>query len=182
VVNWRERVERPHHPLNPRHHAHQQPAGAVVADAAAARLLRRNAALLAAAFQVGLGTAALELGTRYATEREQFGRPIGAFQAVKHLLADVAVGLETARAAVDAAAVTADESDDLDAVARAVVAARIVASRAAAAAASACIQVHGGMGYTWDLDAHLYLKRVLVLDQTPGTVDEAVDQLVAALR
>jgi alkylation response protein AidB-like acyl-CoA dehydrogenase len=125
--------------------------------------------------QVGLGLAAVELGTGYAVQRRQFGRAIGSFQAVKHLLADAAVGIEVARAAVDAAAVTVDER--ADAADRAVAAARVVASGGAAAAARACIQVHGGMGYTWELDAHLLLKRVLVLDQTPATVEAALEAL-----
>jgi alkylation response protein AidB-like acyl-CoA dehydrogenase len=148
------------------------PPGEPVGDAEVAASLSRAAALLASAMQVGLGLAAVELGAAYAMQRHQFGRPIGSFQAIKHLLADAAVGLEVARAAVDAAAVTLDEAGD-----RAIAAARIVASDAAGRATRACIQVHGGMGYTWELDAHLLLKRVLVLDQTPSTVEEAIEAL-----
>src|SRR5690606_34310944 len=124
--------------------------------------------------------AAVDLGRGHALEREQFGRPIGGFQAVKHLLADAAVAVETARAAVDAAAVTVDETGGEEA-ARAVASARIVASRAAHRACATCVQVHGGMGYTWELDAHLYLKRAAVLDQVPDTVDAALDLLAAGL-
>jgi alkylation response protein AidB-like acyl-CoA dehydrogenase len=142
--------------------------------------ITRYAALLAAAQQVGLGYAAVDMATAYAKDRQQFGRPIGSFQAVKHLLADAVVGLEVARAAVDAAGVTLDEdgggeggegSDGAD-VDRAVTSARIVASEAAATATRASIQVHGGMGYTWELPAHHFLKRVLVLDQTPAAAAE----------
>jgi alkylation response protein AidB-like acyl-CoA dehydrogenase len=154
-------VERPLDPLTPIHLVDDLPEGDRVGDTTVAL----HAALLAAAQQVGLGYAALDMATGYARERQQFGRPIGSFQAVKHLLADAVVGLEVARAAVDAAAVTADEGGD---VARAVTAARIVASGAAATATRASIQVHGGIGYTWELPVHLYLKRVLVLDQTPA--------------
>ncbi|HEX6569544.1 MAG TPA: acyl-CoA dehydrogenase family protein, partial [Acidimicrobiales bacterium] len=64
---------------------------------------------------------------------------------------------------------------------RAVDAARIVASRAADRATRACVQVHGGMGFTWELDAHLLLKRVLVLDAGIGTPEAAVESLAAAL-
>ena len=173
-------VERPLDPLTPVHLVDALPRGEQVGDAALARLVARHAALLAAAQQVGLGAAAVELATTYAGQREQFGRPIGSFQAVKHLLADAVVGIEVARAAVDAAAVTADEASAPDdpTVERAVASARIVASDAAQRATRASIQVHGGMGYTWELNAHLHLKRVLVLDQTPSTVDDAIDALV----
>ena len=167
-------VERPLDPGTPVHVVDELPAGDRVGDAAAAASLRRAASLLAAAMQVGLGLAAVDLSATYAMQRHQFGRPIGSFQAIKHLLADAAVGLEVARAAVDAAAVTVDEGGASD---RAVAAARIVASDAAARATSACIQVHGGMGFTWELDAHLLLKRVLVLDQAPSTVEDAIDAM-----
>jgi alkylation response protein AidB-like acyl-CoA dehydrogenase len=153
------------------------PSGRAVDAPGAAAELRAGSALLGAALQVGLGSAALDLGTGYAKEREQFGRVIGSFQAVKHMLADGAVGLEIARAAVHAAAVARDEGAE----GHRVESARIVASRAAHTATEACIQVHGGMGYTWELDAHLFLKRVLVLDQAPGTVAGAIDQVAAAL-
>jgi alkylation response protein AidB-like acyl-CoA dehydrogenase len=169
-------VERPLDPGTPVHLAPVLPDGEVVGEADTARRLCRHAALLAAAMQGGLGTAALERATAYAGQREQFGRPIGSFQALKHLLADAAVGLEVARAAVDAAAVTEDEGGAAE---RAVASARVVASEAAAQAARASIQVHGGMGYTWELDAHVLLKRVLVLDQTPSTVEDALEVLLS---
>jgi alkylation response protein AidB-like acyl-CoA dehydrogenase len=153
------------------------PDGRLVDGDGVAAALRAGAALLAAACQVGLGAAALDLGTAYAKEREQFGRPIGTFQAVKHLLADAAVDLEVARAALHAAAVARDEGAE----GHRIETARIVASRAAHRATEACIQVHGGMGYTWELDAHLFLKRALVLDQGPGTVGDAVDAVAASL-
>ena len=63
----------------------------------------------------------------------------------------------------------------------AVAAARIVASHAALAAGKTCVQVHGGMGFTWELDAHLFLKRSLVLDTLLGNVDAAVDQMATVL-
>ena len=170
------RIDRPLDPGTPVHLVEALPPGDVVGDADVARRLRRHAGLLAAAMQVGLGRAALELGTAYAGHRHQFGRPIGSFQAVKHLLADAAVGLEVAAAAVDAAGVTEDEGGNAE---RAVASARVVASDAAAGAARASIQVHGGMGYTWELDAHLHLKRVLVLDQTPSTVEDTLEVLCA---
>ena len=164
-------------PLTPVTLVRGVPSGRPVDASGVAAELRAGSALLGAAKQVGLGTAALELGTEYAKEREQFGRVIGSFQAVKHMLADGAVGLEIARAAVHAAAVARDEGAE----GHRVETARIVASRAAHTATEACIQVHGGMGYTWELDAHLFLKRVLVLDQAPGTPADAVDAVAATL-
>jgi alkylation response protein AidB-like acyl-CoA dehydrogenase len=153
------------------------PEGRAVDEPGLAGDLRVLSGLLGAAMQVGLGAAAVDLGTAYAKDREQFGRVIGSFQAVKHMLADSAVGLEIARAAVHAAAVALDEGAE----GHRVETAQIVASRAAHTATEACIQVHGGMGYTWELDAHLFLKRVLVLDQAPGTVAGAIDAVAASL-
>src|SRR5690606_8549102 len=109
-------VERPLDPLTPVHlldgPAEEVLAGghAVGSDEVADRV-RRDAALLAAAFQVGLGAAAVDLAAAHAREREQFGRVIGSFQAVKHLLADAYVSLEVARSAVLAAGVAIDEAD-----------------------------------------------------------------------
>jgi alkylation response protein AidB-like acyl-CoA dehydrogenase len=168
-------VERPLDPGTPVHLVDGALAGDTVGDADVARTLARHAALLAAAMQAGLGLAAVDLATAYAQQRQQFGRPIGSFQALKHLLADAVVGLEVARAAVDAAAVMEDERDPR--VERGVAAARIVASEAAARATRACVQVHGGMGYTWELGVHVHLKRVLALDQVPLSVEDAISMM-----
>ena len=176
-------VERPLDPLTPVHLLDAVPAGERIGGSDLAARLRTEAALLAAAMQVGLAEAAVRMGTGYAQQRRQFDRPIGSFQAVKHLLANAQVAVEIARAAVHAAAVTADDADaDADADAdRAVLAARIVASRAAHRATTANIQVHGGMGYTWELDAHLFLKRSMVLDVALGPTEAAIDHMAAAL-
>jgi alkylation response protein AidB-like acyl-CoA dehydrogenase len=176
-------LDRPLDPLTPVTLVAAFPPGEAVGDAVVAHRLRTAAALLAGAFQVGLAAAALDLGTAYALSREQFGRPIGSFQAVKHLLADAAVAIEVARAAVQAAGVELDDAGDggSPAAHRAVDAARIVASRAADRATRTCIQVHGGMGFTWDLDAHLLLKRALVLDVGVGSADSSLNALAAAL-
>jgi alkylation response protein AidB-like acyl-CoA dehydrogenase len=173
-------VVRPLDPLTPVTVVPELPGGTAIGDATVAVTIRREAALLAAAQQVGLGQAALDLAVAYAGERHQFGRPIGSFQALKHLLADAAVGIEVARAAVHAAAVTLDEGGDI-AGRHSVDAARLVASEAARRATTTCIQVHGGIGYTWELDAHLFLKRVLVLDQLPDTPEHALEALSGRL-
>jgi alkylation response protein AidB-like acyl-CoA dehydrogenase len=113
-------------------------------------------------------------------ERRQFDRPVGSFQAVKHILADMAVRAELARAAVDAAAVSLDHPDAAD-VARATAGARLLAGEAAVKNAKASMQVHGGMGFTWEVDVHLYLKRAWVLNTTFGTLAEHADAITAAL-
>jgi len=152
--------------------------GEVLAGPQVAARWQRDGALLAAAMQVGLAEAAVRLATAYALDRRQFGRPIGTFQAVKHLLADALVRVEVARAALHAAAVEIDEDADRSTVERAVASARVLASRAGREATTASIQVHGGMGYTWELPAHLLLKRSLVLDTMFGSVERSVDVLV----
>lgn len=178
-------VERPLDPLTPVHVVDVLPVGERVGGAEVVGHLRAGAGLLAGALQVGLADAALALATAYAKERTQFGRVIGSFQALKHLLADAQVAVEVARAAVQAAGVEIDDvaagDGDPARARRAADGARIVASRAADRATRACVQVHGGMGFTWELDAHLFLKRALVLDVGVGTPDEAADALAAVL-
>ncbi|HEY2997311.1 MAG TPA: acyl-CoA dehydrogenase family protein [Acidimicrobiales bacterium] len=174
---------RPLDPLTPVHVLDALPAGEPVGGPLAAHRLRTAAALLAGALQVGLAAEAVAMATAHARDRIQFGRPIGSFQAVKHLLADAQVGVEVARAAVQAAGVELDDGGDEGSPAahRAVEGARIVASRAADRATRTCVQVHGGMGFTWDLDAHLLLKRAMVLDVGVGSVEASVAALAAAL-
>ena len=137
---------------------------------------QRRGAVLVAAQMAGMAAATSDLAVAYAKERHQFDKPIGAFQAVKHICADTRVRADIARAAVDAAAVIFDDPGVGD-VDRAVAAAKVVAGEAAVANARACIQVHGGMGFTWEIDAHLYLKRAWVLDRMFGTADEHAEFL-----
>ncbi len=123
------------------------------------------AAALFAAEAAGIAAWTLDTATEYAKVREQFGRPIGYFQAVKHACADMLVRTEQARAAAWDAAVALDE-DDQRPLASAVAAA--VAVDAAVTNAKECIQILGGIGFTWEHDAHLYLKRALSLRQLLG--------------
>jgi alkylation response protein AidB-like acyl-CoA dehydrogenase len=178
-------LDRPLDPLTPVDLVDALPAGRLDGGSELAAQVRRTGALLSAAFQVGLADAAVSLGTDYAKDRMQFGKVIGSFQAVKHLLADAQVQVEVARAAVQAAGVDIDDAlagdRDVAGAYRAVEVARIVASRAADRATRACVQVHGGIGFTWELDAHLFLKRALVLDAGLGTPDAAFDALAASL-
>ncbi|WP_316749525.1 acyl-CoA dehydrogenase family protein [Streptomyces herbicida] len=131
------------------------------------------AVLLTAAEQLGTAARACELAVRHARTREQFGQPIGAFQAVKHLCAEMLVRAETARAAVYAAAVTADPVD--------VAAARLLADEAAERGARDCLQVHGGMGFTWESEVHLHLKRAWVRAQRCGGITESEKLLAVDL-
>jgi alkylation response protein AidB-like acyl-CoA dehydrogenase len=178
-------ADRPLDPLTPVGVVDALPTGRPLGGPEVAGALRDGGALLAAALQVGLADAAVAMATGYALQRTQFGRLIGSFQALKHLLADAQVQVEVARAAVQAAGVEADDAraghGDAARAHRALDSARIVASAAADQATRACVQVHGGMGFTWEHDAHLYLKRALVLDAGIGSPDEAVESLAAAL-
>ena len=135
---------------------------------------RRRGAVLTAAFLVGIAQRCTDLAVAYAKEREQFGRTIGSFQAVKHLLADMVVRTELARAAVYAAAAHLDEPDEPD-LDRAVSVAKVMAGEAATGNGKTATQVHGGMGFTWEVDVHLYLKRAWVLDTHFGGGDHHAD-------
>ena len=153
--------------------------------------LRQRIMVLAAATQVGIAGEVVAIATAYALGREQFGRPIGGFQAIKHLLADALTRTELARAAVQSAAVILDdplvadrEADTLSlSIAqlrwRAVAGAKLLADDAAIANARTAIQVHGGMGFTWEVPVHLYLKRSRVLASSFGTRSELADLLAA---
>jgi alkylation response protein AidB-like acyl-CoA dehydrogenase len=140
-------------------------AGAVIAEGAdAQRILDGARARLSIAWSaelVGVAAAVHEAATEYAKHRVAFGRPIGAFQAVKHRLVDLRGDIEVARALVSRAA-QAVESGSADAEAMVALAAFWAAQRLRAVPEGA-IQVFGGIGYTWEHDAHLYLRRAAVL-------------------
>lgn len=119
-------------------------------------VLRRGAVLLAAEM-LGCAERALELATEYAKQRVQFGKPIGSFQAVKHRLADMLVDVESMRNAVYYAA-WALERDNAEAPIAASMT-KAFCSDAAPRVTAGAIQVHGGIGFTWEHDAHLFYKR-----------------------
>lgn len=131
------------------------------------------AVLLTAAEQLGSASRTCELAVQHARAREQFGQPVGAFQAIKHLCAGMLERVETARAAVYAAAVTADPLD--------IAAARLLADEAALRGARDCLQIHGGMGFTWESDVHLHLKRAWVRACRSGDVTESEELLAGDL-
>ena len=169
---------RPFDPLTPVWHVAALPRGTKVGPADAAARARLDGAALTAAVLAGLAAGVCELTVAYAKQRHQFGRPVGSFQAVKHALADMVVRAEVARVQAFAAAAHLDEPS-LGDTARAVSSAKVVASDAAYANGKVAIQLHGGMGMTWEVDAHLYLKRARVLDDAFGNGD-AHAELVAA--
>lgn len=115
------------------------------------------AAVALAAEQVGGAQRCLEMSVQHAKERFQFGRPIGSFQAIKHKCAEMLLEVESARSAAYYAAWTAAHDDDELPVMAAM--AKAYCSEAYFRAAAETIQVHGGIGFTWDHDAHLYFKR-----------------------
>jgi alkylation response protein AidB-like acyl-CoA dehydrogenase len=119
--------------------------------------------LLSAALCVGVAAATLEMAVAYAATREQFGRPVGSFQAVKHICADMLVRTELARVAVQAAAVISEDPAAGDPI-RAAAGANLLAVEAALENSRKCIQVYGGMGFTWEVPVHLYLMRARVLE------------------
>jgi alkylation response protein AidB-like acyl-CoA dehydrogenase len=132
-----------------------------VADGARARALLDAAfdrgALACAAQALGAAQRMLELAVKHGCEREQFGVPIGSFQAVKHLLADVAVKLEYARTAVARASHSVARGVRTRAVDVAL--AKLLACEAATEAAKTALQVHGAIGYTWEHDLQLWMRR-----------------------
>lgn len=131
--------------------------------------------------QVGACERVLEIATAYARTREQFGRPIGSFQAIKHKCADMLVDLEWARSASQAAlealdtddATTAGESEWRASMAKA------VCSESLRNAVNANVQIHGGIGFTWEDSAHLYLRRARTDEVLFGTPGHHWDRLAA---
>jgi len=174
------RLARPMDPLTPLWSLTALPAGTPVAGPEIAAWWRRDGAVLTGALQVGAAAWVTELAVAYAKTRHQFGRPIGGFQAVKHLCADMVVRVEVARASVQAAAVTVDQPGvgDPDVAAAG---AKLLADEAALANGRSCIQVHGGMGFTWEVPAHLAYKRARVLATQFGTEGELAATLADSI-
>jgi alkylation response protein AidB-like acyl-CoA dehydrogenase len=127
------------------------------------------AQLLTAAEQVGTASGALDRTLDYIKIREQFGRLIGGYQALQHRCADVAVHIEAAAALVEHAAAAA-ESGDTEVLARSALLARAAASEVSLFAADTMVQLHGGIGFTWEHDAHLFFRRARSTSAWFGTV------------
>jgi alkylation response protein AidB-like acyl-CoA dehydrogenase len=147
--------------------------------------LKGEGALLTAAIQVGIAARLNELAVSYAKTREQFDRPIGSFQAVKHICSDMLIRTELARASLHSAAVILDDVARGDGAvldpSRAVSGAKLLADEAATMNGRSCVQVHGGMGFTWEVPVHFFLKRAWLHATEFGTADEHAEDLAAAL-
>ena len=157
-----------------------EPLGAAKQDWAILTQVLDRAAVLMAFEQVGGADRALEMGRDYALDRIAFGRPIGSFQAVKHLLADMYVSATLARSNCyyGAWALSTNASELPEAAA----AARISATQAFQHCAKNNIQVHGGMGFTWEFDCHMYYRRANATALGLGSLSYWEDQLIDRMR
>jgi acyl-CoA dehydrogenase len=156
-----------------------EPLGAAGEGEHLTRQIFDRAAVLFAFEQVGGAQASLDMAKAYALERYAFGRPIGSFQAIKHKLADVYVAIELARSnAYYGAWALSQGAPELPVAAAA---ARVAASEAFYLAAKENIQTHGGMGYTWAFDCHLYYRRAKLLSLALGSTRQWKDRLIAEL-
>jgi alkylation response protein AidB-like acyl-CoA dehydrogenase len=129
---------------------------------------------------VGAAARALELSVDYAKERRQFDQPIGSFQAVQHLCADMLRAVELARAAAYYACWACDAADAQERHRAAVMAQAFAADELYTVGASA-IQIHAGVGFTWEHDAHLYYKRLLSLQHRGGGATDHLEELAALI-
>ncbi len=140
------------------------------AVAAGLRRAVEEATVALAIEMVGTGQTIFDVTLEYAKQREQFGVPIGSFQAIKHKFADMLVALERARATGYFAALTIAEDDERRALATA--SAKVAAGDCQKLLAKEGIQIHGGIGYTWEHDMHLYVRRVKSGAQLFGTAHD----------
>jgi alkylation response protein AidB-like acyl-CoA dehydrogenase len=157
-----------------------EPLGAAKQDWAILTQVLDRAAVPMAFEQVGGADRALEMGRDYALDRIAFGRPIGSFQAVKHMLADMYVSATLARSNCyyGAWALSTNASELPEAAA----AARISATQAFQHCAKNNIQVHGGMGFTWEFDCHMYYRRANATALGLGSLSYWEDQLIDRMR
>jgi alkylation response protein AidB-like acyl-CoA dehydrogenase len=151
----------------------------ITEDPAVIELALDRGALGTAAVLVGLGQAMLDLTVGYVTERKQFGQPIGAFQAVKHHLADAALALEFARPAVHRAAWSVAHAAPTRS--RDVSMAKALASDAAELAGRQALQCHGAIGYTVEADLHLFQKRAWALARAWGDAAHHTERVAQAI-
>jgi alkylation response protein AidB-like acyl-CoA dehydrogenase len=137
--------------------------------------------VLLAAEQVGGAQRCLDMTVRYAKDRVQFGRPIGSFQAVKQRLAEMLIRVESARSAAAEAAAVASAAGADEGLATVACVAKSYCSEAYVSVAADTIQLHGGIGFTWEHDAHLYYKRALSSAQLLGSPAVHVERLALLL-
>jgi alkylation response protein AidB-like acyl-CoA dehydrogenase len=146
-----------------------------------ARLLDRLdvvAATAAGAMLLGVMSRAFEITLDYVKTRQAFGRPIGAFQALQHRLADMSLRVESTRSAVYRAAWCIDNADSDAAVAA--YSAKAYAGDASRTVCGEAIQMHGGIGFTWELDVHWYFKRAKTLESHYGSTEVQLERALTA--
>jgi alkylation response protein AidB-like acyl-CoA dehydrogenase len=153
---------------------------ALLSDPADVAQLRCAGIVLSCAEAVGGIQHTVEMSVEYAKVRQQFGKPIGSFQAVKHRCADMAVRAEVARSATIYATVSLRDGMS-DAAFHASVA-KILCANAYLQNSADNVQNHGGMGFTWECDAHLFVKRARGFDQTLGGRTRHLDEIVGEFR
>jgi acyl-CoA dehydrogenase len=154
-------------------------AGVVIPDAHDAIAAARDGFHVALVLDgVGAAQRALELAVEYSREREQFGKPIGSFQAIQHLCADMLRAVELGRAAAYYAAWACDGADAAERH-RAATIARAFAADGFYRVAANAIQVFGGIGFTWEHDAHLFYKRLLTLQHLDGSAADHLEELAS---
>jgi alkylation response protein AidB-like acyl-CoA dehydrogenase len=152
-------------------------ADVVTADPARVQWLTDAATVLTAADALGAGERLLEMTVGHVKVREQFGRPLGSFQSVKHKVADMLTTLKGARAAIYYAAMALDAG--AAGAAAAASAAKAFTGEGVAALAGEALQAHGGIGFTWEHDLHLYLRRAKVDEMLYGAPAEHYERLVS---
>jgi alkylation response protein AidB-like acyl-CoA dehydrogenase len=173
-------VETPLDPLTPIAEVAAIPSGEVIGNADDAKQMRLVGAALVSGQLLGITEATLAMTLEYTKTREQFNRPIGGFQSLKHIMADCFIRQEATRATVYAAGATIDDPMAGD-VNRAVASAKAMAGESAWKNSRAAVQLHGGMGFTWEVPVHYFLKRAHVLENVFGTAHEHCDALADAL-
>jgi len=135
--------------------------------------------LMTAALLIGLAQKMIDLSSVYVLDRAQFGKPIGSFQAVKHMLADVAVKIEFAKPAVYRAAYSLSENNPKSALHCAH--AKLMCTQAAELACKNSIQAHGAMGYTWEMDLHIYMRKAWSMMACWGNEDKQQELIFKTL-
>ena len=150
------------------------------ADAILERITYLGAIGLAAE-QVGVAQQCLDMALAYVLQRQQFGKAIASFQAIKHRCALMLVEVESARSAVYGAACLADTQPDLSVLMVSASQARVTATEASQFCARENLQLHGGVGFTWEYDPHLYLRRSQASSQRLGPVHEWLERVAALI-
>ena len=141
--------------------------------------ISERGALMTAALLIGLAQKMLDLSSIYVGDRTQFGKPIGSFQAVKHMLADVAVRIEFAKPAVYRAAFSLSENNPKSALHCAH--AKYMCAQATELACKNSLQAHGAMGYTWEMDLHIYMRKAWSMMACWGNEDKQQDIIFKTL-